>query len=199
MKKIIVTIACLLFGYHAALQAQETVKKEKFAQEIQQQLNLTPDQMEALKAIRKNAHETRKANKVTYAADKKALHQANFKLKTETETKIKAILSEPQFQKLQSIQQEKHREKVLKHAEKTATDLALNADQRTQFYAMIAERENKLLANKKTYGNNQEAMQKANQEVRKSFRESLKKILTPDQLTKLKTIMKEKKAAQGTK
>lgn len=199
MKKFILAIACLFLGYESPLHAQDSGKREILSQEIQKELNLTDDQLEAFKTIRKDAHDKRKANKTTYAADKRALHQANMKLQAETEAKLKAILSDPQFKKLQAIQHERHKEKVLKKAEEAATALSLNTAQRSQFFALVAETDNKLAANRKTLSRDPEALKKANRAVRQATKEQLKKIFTPEQMTALTAFMKNKEGNKGTK
>ena len=191
MKTIITILTLSLFHFETQAQINSMPQKNKI--NIQKELNLSEAQASQLKTIRIEARDQYTKNKSTFANDKKSLQAANFNLKISTDNKIKSILSTDQFQKLQGIQLNKHKEKILVNAENTATSLNLSADQKKQFYEAVAARDSKMQENQIKYSQNLEQLQKANKDARKSFNCLISSIFSPSQLTQWEQIRKSAK------
>lgn len=169
-------------------QNKEQHKERKEA--LIKDLNLSETQLVRFKTIRKEVHESRKANEAAFINDKKSLHKANKLLKISTEEKIKNILTPEQFAKFKSFKESRYKEKILARADSMASTLGLIAEQKEKFKLLIEERNNKIQENKKLYSSDLEKMKIANNEVRKSFKSKLATLLTPDQLTLYKSKQK---------
>lgn len=79
-------------------------------------------------------------------------------------------------------------------------NLGLNATQKSQVYALILKKEAEAKAVRNAYGNSRADYNKAIVPVRKSYKEELKKILTPAQFEQMKANAKKASAKkQGMK
>ncbi len=189
MKKLIIFYVLIMsFSTISFSQNKEQHKERKEA--LIKDLNLSETQLVRFKTIRKEVHESRKANEAAFINDKKSLHKANKLLKISTEEKIKNILTPEQFAKFKSFKESRYKEKILARADSMASTLGLIAEQKEKFKLLIEERNNKIQENKKLYSSDLEKMKIANNEVRKSFKSKLATLLTPDQLTLYKSKQK---------
>lgn len=191
MKTIYVILLGFIFFQHPVSAQAPAAKPSKGA--ILAALNLNADQQKQLQALRQDTKAAKQQNAISFANDKKALHEANRQLRLNTETKMKTILTPDQWQKWQSMKAQKHQERMQSRLNEMATYLQLTEDQKKTVFDLTVNRNNKIKENKTMYGSQPDALHRANKETNQAYRAQMAKILSPAQMDKLKTWRKEHK------
>lgn len=192
MKTIYLIILLGLFQTNP-LTAQHAKNHDAAAKQILAQLNLNDAQKQQIKALRQEAKNARIKNQQTFGSDKKALHEANQKLKVATEGKMQNILTPEQWKQFVALKDKMRQDKMNTRIDSLAAYLQLNDEQKKSFASLTLAKNNKLKENKDLYHSQPETLHKANKETNQAYRDQISKILTPAQLAKLKSWKKDHK------
>lgn len=156
---------------------------------LRTELNLTPDQVSRLEAIRQ-AHQTqRRAIMADTSLTREARRARLMDLRKSTHDQMMAVLTPEQRTKLQQLREQRK----AAFFDRMATELGLTADQRTEVKAIHDQKMADIAAVRADATLTPEAKRARIREIRAAAMERLRGVLTPEQLAKLDSLHKGKK------
>jgi hypothetical protein len=172
----------------------------KISDKLKTELSLTDDQYNSVYNIFLEVHKQIDSDRQTYANDKHAFKKAAKERRQKVKESLNSVLNQEQISKLENFRKEKKNrpkktpeERATLISERLKTELNLTDDQHTSVYNIFLDAQKQREIDKQTYGNDKEAFKKARKETNQKVRESMKSVLTQDQITKLKELRKQNK------
>jgi len=189
--KITLVALFALFAFQFAAQAQghahghgKKHKAQEMAQRLKEDLDLTDEQAEKVKAAAKAHRQKMKAAREVNAGNHKAMREARKAAHEAFEAELKTILSEEQFAKFQAHKEEMQspESRAERRADRMAEELKLSDAQAEKVEALI---KSKIEA--------RQADREKHKAEREAFEKEMKAILTPEQYEAFLKMKEEKR------
>lgn len=190
------------------LQAQENPEGRKGAmkehhQQLTEDLKLSEEQSAAWNAVHKEYRPKIKAIRSEEGLSKEQKKEKAKVIKSEMDTKLKAILSAEQAAKWEAMKAERKDQRKggnkAKHHEEIATKLGLSEKQTAAWLEIHEKYDAQKREIKEDKSLSDEARQKKIKSVRQNEKEAISKILSPAQLEQLKKLKAEHKKQRQAK
>ncbi len=189
----------------AALAQADGEGPERHLARLQEELDLTDDQVTRLRAIFEEQHAKFEALRENAPEDPEARHEAFHALWEETHESVSAVLTEEQRQRLEELRESRDgfhggfhgAWDPERHLTRLQEELDLNAEQVTQLRTIFEAQRAKFQALKESAPEDREARREAFRKLWAETHESVNQVLTEEQQARLEELRRSHMGSHG--